>query len=79
MAGRLVRGEEALTRLFSEVAPRFRGRTGGYTRVLKTRIRRGDAVSMSLVELVEMGEKPAAKPAKSGKKAEDKGEKAAEK
>jgi large subunit ribosomal protein L17 len=70
MAGRLVKSSEALEKLFGEVAPRFRGRPGGYTRVLKTRTRLGDAAPMSFVELVGRElEKPAAKePPKGGKK-----------
>jgi large subunit ribosomal protein L17 len=52
MAGRELKSADALTKLFDEVAPRFRGRTGGYTRVLKTRVRVGDAAPMSFVELV---------------------------
>src|SRR4029077_1755936 len=57
MAGRVIKSEEALEKLFGEVAPRFRGRPGGFTRVLKTRTRTGDAVEMSFVELI-----PAAQP-----------------
>jgi large subunit ribosomal protein L17 len=60
MAGRMIRSGEALTKLFAEVAPRFVGRPGGYTRVLKTRVRHGDASSMSFVELVEGEAAPAA-------------------
>ena len=52
MAGRWIKSSEALDKLFAEVAPRFRGRPGGYTRVLKTRVRIGDAAPMSFVELV---------------------------
>ena len=52
MAGRFLRQRKALDKLFGEVAPRFRGRTGGFTRVLKTRVRIGDAAPMSFVELV---------------------------
>jgi large subunit ribosomal protein L17 len=37
--------------LFDDVAPRFHERAGGYTRVLKIGPRRGDAASLSLVEL----------------------------
>lgn len=40
-------------RLFDEVAPRFQGRAGGYTRVLKIGPRQGDAAPISLVEFTE--------------------------
>ncbi|MBI3248564.1 MAG: 50S ribosomal protein L17 [Deltaproteobacteria bacterium] len=40
-------------RLFDEVAPRFQGRPGGYTRVLKLGPRRGDAAPISVVEFTE--------------------------
>ncbi len=63
MAQRTMRHPDALDKLFGEVAPRFRGRAGGYTRVLKTRVRPGDAAPMSFVELVVKGEAPAAEPA----------------
>ena len=43
-------------RLFDEVAPRFQGRAGGYTRVLKIGVRRGDAAPLSLVEFTERRE-----------------------
>jgi large subunit ribosomal protein L17 len=46
-------------RLFDEVAPRFRGRAGGYTRVLKIGTRRGDAAPLSIVEFTERGEQKA--------------------
>jgi len=52
MARRVVKDRDVLSKLFSEIAPRFKGRPGGFTRVLKTRVRRGDAVQMALVELV---------------------------
>ena len=45
-------------KLFSEIAPRFTGRAGGYTRLIKTRIRQGDGARMAVVELVALGEKP---------------------
>ena len=52
MAGRVLKDDDALAKLFGEVAPKFAGRPGGYTRVLKTRNRRGDAAPMAFVELV---------------------------
>jgi len=52
MARRVVRDREVLQKLFDEVAPRYLGRPGGYTRVIKVRRRLGDAAPISLVELV---------------------------
>ncbi|HEV8718379.1 MAG TPA: 50S ribosomal protein L17 [Candidatus Binatia bacterium] len=43
-------------RLFDEVTPRFAGRSGGYTRVLKIGPRRGDAAPISVVEFTVRGE-----------------------
>ena len=47
-----VKTPDALQRLFSEIGPHFASRKGGYTRVLKTRVRKGDAAPMALVELI---------------------------
>ena len=53
----VVADEEAqqtvLQKLFDEVAPKYAERHGGYTRVIKTGVRRGDAAPMAFIELVE--------------------------
>ncbi len=44
--------ESVVKKLFDEIAPKYRERNGGYTRILKIGYRRGDGASMALVELV---------------------------
>ncbi len=59
-----ITNQEILKKLFDDVAPRFKGRPGGYTRVLKMGFRQGDAAPMALIELTaEAGEAWSAKPA----------------
>jgi large subunit ribosomal protein L17 len=57
MAKRVLRDKSALDRLFTEVAPRFvndKGEyDGGYTRVIKTRNRKGDGAPLAFVELID--------------------------
>jgi large subunit ribosomal protein L17 len=52
MARKTVKTPEALARLFGEIGSHFVSRKGGYTRLLKTRVRKGDAAPMAFVELV---------------------------
>jgi large subunit ribosomal protein L17 len=49
-----IRKPAVVRKLFSEVAPRFATRPGGYTRVIKLGPRRGDAAPQSIVELTEL-------------------------
>ena len=48
-----LRDKVAVGKLFTDIAPRFKERPGGYLRVLKCGFRAGDAAPMALVELVE--------------------------
>lgn len=52
MVGRTVQDREVLDKLFTDIAPRLKGRPGGYTRIIKTRRRPGDAAEMAIIELV---------------------------
>jgi large subunit ribosomal protein L17 len=57
---RVIRSRDVAAKVFGELADRFRSRAGGYTRVLKTRFRVGDAAQMSLVALLGADEGPQA-------------------
>ena len=64
----LVPDTEVVGRIFDTIAARFGDRQGGYTRIVKTGVRRGDAAPMVLLELVDRPQTPA----DGGKKGEKK-------
>jgi large subunit ribosomal protein L17 len=57
-AASYIREKSVVTKLFSTIAPRFKDRPGGYTRIVKLGIRQGDTAPISLIELVEEEMKP---------------------
>ena len=48
-----LRDEVIVRKLFAAVAERYKGRNGGYTRVLRAGVRYGDAAPMAVIELVD--------------------------
>ncbi len=73
---RVIRDRRVAAKVFDDLAERYRERPGGYTRVLKLRVRPGDAAAISLVELIDgtasepvPEEKPVAKKKAAKKKA----------
>lgn len=60
----ILRDDAVVAKLFSVIAERYKGRNGGYTRVLKAGFRYGDCAPMAFIELVDRD--PAAKGLDSG-------------
>ncbi|MDD2394565.1 MULTISPECIES: 50S ribosomal protein L17 [Sphaerochaeta] len=80
LIARDITDEAIAAKLFTEIAPLFVERKGGYTRILKTGNRLGDAAEMVILELVEKTAKPEKKKAeKKSEKAEKKADKPAKK
>lgn len=52
-AAQIIRGGEAVAKLFNEIAPRYKSRNGGYTRIVRVGHRNGDNAPMVIIELVE--------------------------
>ncbi len=52
-AASFIRDKKMVTKLFSVIAPRYKEREGGYTRIIKIGQRLGDSSLMSVIELVE--------------------------
>jgi len=57
----LIESRDAVKKLFDVIAPRFKDRAGGYTRVVKFGVRNGDAASVSIVEFTGASERAKAK------------------
>ncbi len=55
-----IHDESVVGSLFSQIGPRFASRNGGYTRIVPTRNRPGDAAPMAVIELVEREKKETA-------------------
>ncbi len=55
-----INDEAVVSGLFTEIGPRFAARNGGYTRIVLTRSRPGDAAPMAVIELVERQKKETA-------------------
>ncbi len=64
----IVQDKTVVRKLFDTIAPRFKDRPGGYTRIIKIGLRRGDAAPVSLIELVAGASKAAEKAGSTGAK-----------
>ncbi len=71
-AMKVIRTETVGKKLFDEIAPRFKDRSGGYTRIIKIGRRVGDNALVVLIELVEQGKKELEKKEKEKKPAKGK-------
>lgn len=61
--------KDVVHKLFTDIGPRFKTRAGGYTRVVRTRHRKGDAAELALISLLSADETPQKKTKKAKKEA----------
>jgi large subunit ribosomal protein L17 len=73
-----LRSKTVVAKLFADVAGRFRNRPGGYTRIVRTRRRVGDAAEMVAIELVAKAAEPAQGKQKTGSQPSTPGDKASQ-
>ena len=52
MAMSFITKEDVVKKLFTEIAPKYADKNGGYIRIIKTGARRGDAAEMCIIELI---------------------------
>jgi large subunit ribosomal protein L17 len=71
LAFALLRDEGTVKKLFDEIAPRYKDREGGYTRIYKMGWRPGDNAPLSLIELVTLSPTPEKKKKSAMKKARE--------
>ncbi|HKD67442.1 MAG TPA: 50S ribosomal protein L17 [Candidatus Binataceae bacterium] len=64
MAFAFMQSRDAVKKLFDEIAPQFKERPGGYTRIVKFERRRGDAAPLSVIEFTGTSDTVAKKPKK---------------
>jgi len=67
-AAAVIRDKDVLKKLFDEIGARFAGRTGGYTRIVKTGFRAGDSAPMAVIELMAKPDEKKGKKEKTAKK-----------
>ncbi len=75
MVARKITDEAILAKLFTDIAPRFKERSGGYTRILRVGERKHDAADMVILELVDRkddGKKAEREKRKADRKAKEK-------
>lgn len=64
LAFAFMQSRDAVKKLFDEIAPRFKERNGGYTRVVKFGFRRGDAAPLSIIEFTDVSDSRQPQPRK---------------